>query len=227
MSNNGLSTKDIQVGGASIPKLLQPGNRVIKIDRVYLEPFSFIQGAYQLILDCTGPDMGPDFEGFYIDQSNPSAGRHRCQIGRIKASEWAFADGKTKSGVPINRDIEVMKFLKNLCVALNSNWMDEADGKYNTIEEMVAAFNEQAPFEGKFINTCLAGREYMNKQGYSNYDLYFPRFSKGGKPFEPEGVAVSKVAKFDENTHIKRAPLKEVSEFGNTSSGSGDGDFEL
>lgn len=226
MSNNGLSTKDISVGGGTTPKLLQPGNKVIKIDKVYLEPFTFIEGAYQLILDCSGPELGPDFEGFYIDPSNPDGGRHLGQIGRVKGSEWAFANGKTKAGVPINRDIEIMKFLKNLCVALESSWMDEADGKYETIEDMVEGFNKQAPFNGKYLSVCLAGREYMNKHNYSNYDLYFPRFSKGGKPFEPENTTTPKVVTFDESVHIKKAVQKEVAEFGSENAPA-EGDFIL
>lgn len=222
MSNNGLSTKDIPVGGTSTPKLLQPGNRVVKIDKVHLEPFAYIPNSYQFILECSGPELGPDFEGFFVDPSNPSLGRHLCQIGKIKASEWAFADGQTKTGVPITRDIEVIKFLKNLCVALESRWMDEADGKYSTIEDMVEAFNQDAPFEGKYINTCLAGREYTNNKGYSNFDLYFPRFGKGGKPFEPEITTDSKVIKFDEVIHIKRSVPKEVKDFGTTEDTNGE-----
>ena len=37
--------------------------------------------------------------------------------------------------------------------------------KYETIEELVAAFNDDYPFKDKWLNVCIGGREYLNKAG--------------------------------------------------------------
>jgi len=85
-----ISTKDIPTGGGKTPKTLQPGNANIKINKIYLEKFPFGEDAYNLMLDCEGVDLGADFEGFFIDKDNEGAGRHTGQVGRVRASQWAF-----------------------------------------------------------------------------------------------------------------------------------------
>ena len=87
-----LNTKDVKSAGG-VPKLIQPGNVVCKINSLELEPFKFKQGGYHLILNLEGPDLGKDFEGFFVDKNNESLGRHKGQVGQVKAGEWAFADG--------------------------------------------------------------------------------------------------------------------------------------
>lgn len=235
----GISTKDIQTGGGALPKTLQPGNRVIKIDKIYLEEFPFKEGGYHIVMNTQGADLGADFEGFFIDKDNESLGRHKGQVGRVKASEWAFADAELeKSGTKIVRDDEILKFLKNLCEATGcEEWLIGVDNKFNTIEELIGAFNDEKPFADKFLNVCLSGREYMNKQNYIQHDLYFPKFTRNGIPFESESVdsAASRVYAFDPENHIKKLKkAKEVENFEGGADGAdgaeGDGakkDFDI
>ena len=100
-----LSTTDLgKEGGSGLPKTISPGNNTVKVNSVHLDEFKFIPGAYHLMLNVeTKPIEG--FEGFMIDKDDESKGHYAGQIGRVKAAQYAFADGKTKSGVPIQVDL--------------------------------------------------------------------------------------------------------------------------
>lgn len=213
-----ISTKDIPGGtGGKTPKTLQPGNMSLKVNSIVLQEFTYKPGSYNVVLNCEGTDLGDDFEGFYIDKDNESLGRHRGQVGRVRAGQWAYADKTLDSGVVILRDVEITKFLKNFAIATGClDWYEAEDDKHLTIESLVETMNDAAPFADKYINVCLCGKEYENKQGYTNYDLYLPKFSKQGIPFEDGDVdaASSRVYKFDPTTHILAKKVKEVESFG-------------
>ena len=223
-----LKTTDIKTGGGgSTSKTLQPGNQKCKINGITLEDFKFRPGAYHLVLSMEGPDLGKDFEGFYINKDKPELGRHLGQVGNVKAGEWAFSDGETKAKVSIKRDVEILKFVKNLCIALDIvPWLDAQDNKHDTIESLIQALNKEKPFKDKFLNCCIGGKEYKNKQGYINHELFFPKYVKGGVPFEPVGVTPSKVIKFSEAEHIKKRKVEEVAQFG-TEDDKGESPFKI
>lgn len=207
----GLSTTDLPVGGG-LPKTIAPGNHELKINKMELEEFTFIPGAYHVMLHVeTKPIEG--FEGFLIDKDDESKGHYKGQIGRIKASQYAFADGETKSGVKIQRDRSIMIFMQNLCKAYDiQDWFTAQDGLHETIEDLVKAFNNKAPFKEKYLSFCVAGKEYIGKTGYTNYDLYLPKAEKGKYSFATVGD--SKVMVYDESTHLKKTETKEVKNFG-------------
>jgi len=210
-----ISTKNISNGG-SISKVLEPGNKVIKINSIKLEEYPYRDNAYHFVMHCEGQDLGKDFEGFYIDPAKPKTGRYKGQVGNVKAGEWAFSDFITQSGIEISRDEEILKFVKNLCDLFDSEWLDAQDNKHETIEELVIQFNEDKPFQGAFFNACLCGKEYTNKNGYTNYDIFLPKFTRNGLPFEPEDVdsSISRVYTFDPNEHIRKKKVsKEVDSF--------------
>lgn len=224
-----LSTKDIPASGSGISKKLQPGNQKCKILSVELKPFTFKPGAYELHMNMVGPDLGPDFQGFPIDKNDPSLGNHTGQVGRVKSTEWAYADGETKSGVKISRDIEIMKFINNLCISIGKkDWMDAQDNKHETIESLVEAFNNEKPFKDMYIDFCIAGKEYVSNN-YTNYDMFLPKTSKSGVPFYLEGVTKMKLIPFDENVHIIKKKVSTVSNFddGATDMSAPANDFEL
>ena len=213
-----ISTKDIPTGGkgAGVPKTLQPGNRVVKINSIYLDKYPWGDEAYNLMLDCEGTDLGKDFEGFFINKTNEELGRHKGQVGRVRASEWAYQDKELPGGIIINRDLEIVKMLKNICVATDClDWFETEDGKHDTIEGLISHMNEQSPYRDVFVNSCLGGKEYQNKGGYTNYDLFFPKFSKAGIPFEITEIdsTLSQVYTFTENDHIRKKKVKEVESF--------------
>lgn len=217
--SNKLDTKNIKTGGG-IQKVLQPGTQLCKINNVELEEFTFKPGAYHLVLQMEGPDLGKDFEGFFINKDNHGMGKYKGQVGKVKASEWAFSDGETKSKVKISRDANILTFMKQLCSATGDiSWLDSQDNKHETIESLIKAFNQDKPFAGKFLNVCVAGKEYTNREGYKAYELFLPKFTKQGIPFELADTNPSKVYKFDEATHIKRKDsitVSDVNKFGHT-----------
>jgi hypothetical protein len=207
-----LSTTDLGTGGSGQPKTITPGNHTIKLNNVYLDEFKFIPGAVHLMLNVeTEPIEG--FEGFMIDKDDASKGHYAGQIGRVKASQYAFADGVTKSGVEINKDRSLLTFLQNFCKALGvSDWFKDQDNKHETIEDFIKAFNNEKPFEGIFFDACIAAKEYEGKSGYTNYDLWFAKGSKDGYAYVEKG---GKVLKYNETEHLKKLEVKPVEEFGN------------
>ncbi len=208
-----LSTTDLgSGGGSSLAKTIGPGNHVLKINSVELEDFRFIEGAKHLILHVeTAPIEG--FEGFLIDKDDESKGRFEGQIGRVKASQYAFADGETKSGIKIQRDRSILIFLQSLSKTLGVNeWFLEQDGKHESIEDFVEAFNATAPIKDKYLEFCVAGKEYLNKSGYTTYDMWLPKAENRKYAFgETEG---GKVISYEESKHLKKLEVKEVNNFG-------------
>jgi len=226
-----LNTKDIKTGGGGVPKTLEPGNQHCKINGVALEEFKLKEGAYNVLLYMEGPDLGKDFEGFFINKEDESLGRHKGAVGRVKAGEWAFADGTTKSGVEVSRDQDILKFLKSICTALGIvPWLTAQDDKHATIESLITAFNDEQPFKDKYINCCIGAKEYKDKNNYTRYDLHFPKFSKDGVPFESLTAKPSKLLKYNDANHLKKAKVTEVTEFGGNEAPLGDdskADFQL
>ncbi len=205
-----LSTKDL-ASGNGLPKTISPGNLKLKINSLELEDFSFIPGAMHLLLHTeTEPIEG--FDGFMIDKDDASKGHYAGQIGKVKASQYAFSDGETKSGIKIQRDKSLLIFLKTLSSNLGiSEWFESQDGKHETIEDFVAAFNKTAPFKDIYLEYCIAGKEYVGKTGYTNYDMYLPKADKGKYAF---GKDASKIITYVEALHVKKTETKEVKNFG-------------
>jgi hypothetical protein len=217
-----ISTKDIPSGGSSIPKVLQPGNRVFTINKVTLDEVPYKAGAYNMSIHVESEDLGESFEGFYIDKDQPELGRYKGQIGKIRLSEWPYSDGETKSGIKISRDMEILKSIRNLCIESDATaWLESQDNEHDTIESLVEAFNNDKPFKGKSFYACVAGREYLNKAGYMNYDLYLPKVDKGQSSFKKESNS-EKVPTFNEEKHIKKSKTDTVSSFGTTTTPDND-----
>jgi hypothetical protein len=211
-----LSTTDLGTGGSGMAKTIAPGNHTLKINSIELEDFRFIEGAKHLILHVeTEPIEG--FEGFWIDKDDESQGRYDGQIGRIKASQYAFADGETKSGIKIQRDRSILIFLQNLCNTLGINeWFREQDGKHETVEDFVNAFSKSAEYKGKFLEFCVAGKEYESKSGYTNYDMWLPKAEN--KKYAMAEVEAGKVMTYEEAKHLKKIEVKDVKGFGDDDS---------
>jgi hypothetical protein len=205
-----LSTTDLPEGGGGLPKTIAPGNHTVRINNVYLDDFKFIPGAKHLMLNVeTKPIEG--FEGFMIDKDDESKGHYEGQIGRLKASQYAFADGKTKSGVEIFRDKSLMIFLKNFNMTLGTyDWFLAQDDKHDTIEDFIEAFNNDAPFKDIFLDICIAGKEYEGKLGYINHDLWIAKGSKSDYAYTEEG---GNVMKYSETEHLKKMEVKSVTAF--------------
>ena len=208
-----LSTEDLGGGtGSSLPKTISPGNHILKINSVTLDEFKFIDNAYHLMLHVETEPL-ENFEGFLIDRDNPELGNYKGQIGRVKASQYAFADGETKSGIKINRDRSILIFLQNLCKSMGINeWMSDQHNQHETIEDFVKAFNDTAPYKDKYLEFCVAGKEYVGKTGYTNYDMWLPKAQNGRYAFGD--VDNGKVILYNEEQHLKKLENKPIESFG-------------
>ena len=227
----GLSTKDLvsENTGGGVAKTISPGNHTLKINSIILENFQFIDGAKHLILNVeTEPIDG--FEGFLIDKDDESKGRYAGQIGRVKASQYAFADGVTKSGIKIQRDRSLMMFLANLSKSTGiMKWFEEQDNKFNTIEDFVRNFSDNAPIKDKYLEFCIAGKEYENKSGYTAYDMWLPKAESNKYAYGEAGA--DRVLQYDEAKHLKKLEVKPVDNFGDddefSAPSKGSSDFSL
>ena len=196
-----IGTKEVKVGGGSLPKTFIPGNHTCKINSISLDRPKYAKDGeemYSILMDLeTEPIEG--FEGFFIDSNNESLGRYTGQIGRVKSSQYAYKDSEWK-GKSYSMIDEIIKFLKSLCIELKSDWMDDADGKYDTIEEMVDAFNKQAPFKGVFLSWCIGAQQIEGDNGYPKYFMYLPKYKAGFKLFT--AVGDSSLLPYDKALHL-------------------------
>ena len=193
-----LSTKGIKLGGKV--KHLEPGEHVLKINKVYLKQFDFMKEdeSYHLVLEMETKPI-PNFEGFLIDQNDPSKGNYKGQVGSVKTSYWPYKDKKLSNGDEISRDMDILRAIKFICAATKClKWVDANEDKHETIEEYVEAFAKDAPFSGKYLRCCVGGKEYMNKKTeYMSYDLFLVKPPKGRVSFEAEDAKPSRLAAFN------------------------------
>jgi hypothetical protein len=210
-----LSVEGLTSGnGNGLPKTISPGNHTVKINNISLEDFTYIEGAKHLMINVETEPID-DFQGFMLDKENPDGGNHLGQVGKVKASQYAFANGTTKSGVKVDRDRSILIFLQNFCNALGINeWFHEQNNMHDTIEDFVNAFNKTAPYKDMFIKICVAGKEYVNNAGYTNYDMWFAK-ADGGK-YAYGSLDSAKLLTYNENIHLKKLEVKNVEDFGNS-----------
>lgn len=215
-----ISTTNIPLSGGSTPKTIQPGNNLVTVTSIGLEKVPYKADGYNLVLNVVGPDLGSDFEGFFIDKNVPEKGRYSGQIGKIKMSEYAYADGETKSGIKIYRDLEILKAVRNLCTELDCvAWLEKQNNQHETIESLIDQMNMDKSFDGKVLNICVAGKEYKNKAGYTNYDLFVPRADKGLLSFQNAAADTAKIMMFNPSVHIKKIKEETIQSFGDSSAG--------
>ena len=194
-----LSTKGIQEGGKA--KTLSPGKHTVKLHSISLGK-GYEEGSYNVYLHVEGPDMGPEFEGFFKDKDNQSKGRYAGQVGRVRLSPFPYKDGVTKSGIQVFRDQNILRGLKSLSKALGlTEELDKITA--NTIEEFVEKasnlFATAQPF-----NIICGGKQY-EKGGYTQYDLFVPNSKDGKYGFEAASVDPkdSKLMTYDPALHIQ------------------------
>jgi hypothetical protein len=213
-----ISTKDVggDNTGGGLSKTITPGEHLLKINNVKLVRFPFMETdkGYYLALEVeTKPIEG--FEGFLKDFNDESKGRYDGQVGEVKTNRYFYKDGTTPSGIVITRDTEIVKAIRKICFAADRyDWFDTADGKHNTIEEFIEAFNQSDVCKDKFFKMCVAGKEYEKKNGYTAFDLYFPKLSgKDVVNIEIEDAKKSRLISYDASNHIIKLEPKEVSSF--------------
>ena len=160
--------------------------------------------------------------------NNPNGPRYEGQVGRVRFSPYPYKDAVLQNGNEISRDTEVLKAMVFLSEVLGKR--DELDAiEANTIEDFMVKCNNVLSNTG-YINACLGAREWENKEGYVNNDLFLPKRSKDGVPLEALDKENSNLLTFDRNNtnHFRPYLKKETTKADNfepaVSAGS---DFDL
>ena len=201
--------------GNFLPKTIQPGVTEFYIREIQLYRMSWMEkdNSYHITLHAETKEI-EDFEGFLIDPKNESLGRYKGQIGKIKMGYWPFKDFTDRKGKFTSRDEQIMYQIQKICISCNSDWLEKADGKYETIEDLIAAFNTDRPFDNVLLKAVVACEEF-EKVGseYPGQNLYLPKGEKGKLVFENADAKTSKLIAYNEEEHYKKYVPEEVGEF--------------
>tara|TARA_R110000796_G_scaffold4415_2_gene17098 strand:+ start:1991 stop:2665 length:675 start_codon:yes stop_codon:yes gene_type:complete len=198
------NTQGMTAGSGKAKPVIGPGNQVARINSITFDQTPYDANAFNIMLHIEGEPMDGEFQGFLKDQNNPNGPRYEGQVGRVRFSPYPFKDTILPNGNEISRDTEVMKAMVFLAEALNKRAeLDKISA--NTIEEFMSTCNVTLSGTG-FVNMCLGSREWENKEGYVNNDLYLPKMSKGNVPVEAIGSEPSKLITFDSNdtNHLRK-----------------------
>jgi hypothetical protein len=205
-----LSTSGMSAGSGKEKPVIGPGNQVVKINSITFDVTPYAADAFNIMLHVESEPIEGEFQGFLVDPNNPNSPRYAGQVGRVRFSQYAYKDTILPNGNEISRDTEVMKAMIFLSEQIGKR--TELDAiQASTIEEFMLKCN--AVLSGPtFMNVCLGTREWENKEGYINNDLYLPKLSKAGIPLEALGVENSRLIKYNVNdkNHYRPVIVKEV-----------------
>jgi len=220
-----LSTKDMNAGSGKARPVIGVGNQKVKINSITFDQTPYDREAYNVVLHVESEPVGGEFEGFLVDSNNPNGARYKGQVGRVRLSPYPFKDATLPSGREVSRDTEVLRAMIYLSEVLGKR--DELDSiEANTIEEFMDSADKVLSGD-TFINACIGGREWENKEGYINYDLFLPRNSRDGVALEALDAENSRLFKFSKEEHVRELKkTQSTSSFEPASSNAGD-DFDL
>jgi hypothetical protein len=195
-----LSTKDMSAGSGKVKPVIDAGNQELKINSITLNAPPYDKEAYDLQINVESRPVTGEFEGFLHDMNNPNGPRYEGQVGRVSFQRYAYANTTLPSGREINRDAEIMKSL--IYMAEQVGKRSELDAiEAQTIEQFVTSAS--AILSGNtYYNFCIAGREWENKEGYVNLQLFLPKRSRDGVLIERLDVDNSNIVTFDRAKHI-------------------------
>lgn len=222
------TTKSAKSEGGTWNKKLEPGNHKVKIVGVKYNPVNIkgYENAVNLIYVLESEPVGGDFQGFQIDKDDPSKGDHEGRVSWVKANPFPFYTGRTKNGKPRDTVSSVLASIKGMCLSLGCmDWWKSVDGKYETVEDFVKAFNDDAPYEDKWLYVCIQGTQYKKRDSnYLEWDLSFPYGIDGRYPYSSADGDLSKVVEFDSDVHAIKLPSQETNDNSDSDSGS---DFDI
>ena len=205
-----LNTSGMSAGSGKEKPVIGPGNQVVKINSITFDVTPYAADAFNIMLHVESEPMQGEFQGFLLDPNNPNSPRYEGQVGRVRFSQYAYKDTILPNGNEISRDTEVMKAMIFLSEQIGKR--TELDAiQANTIEDFMVKCN--SVLSGPtFMNVCLGTREWENKEGYVNNDLYLPKMSKAGIPLEALGVENSRLITYNVNdkNHYRPIVVKDV-----------------
>jgi len=201
-----LSTKDMNAGSGKARPVISPGNQKIKINKITYDQTPYDKDAYNIVLHVESEPVTGEFEGFLINADDPNGPRYQGQVGRVRISPYPFKDTTLPSGREIKLENEVLRSMIGLAEALDKR--DDLDSiEADTVEEFMSSANTMLSGD-TYINACIGAREWENKEGYINNDLFLPRASKDGVSIERLDVENSRLYKFSKEEHVREIQKK-------------------
>jgi hypothetical protein len=221
-----LSTKDMNAGSGKARPVISPGNQVIKINKITYDQTPYDKEAYNIVLHVESEPLKGEFEGFLVNPDDPSGPRYEGQVGRIRVSPYPFKDTTLPSGREIKLENEVLRSMIGLAEALDKR--EDLDSiEADTVEEFMNSVNQLLSGD-TYINACVGSREWENKEGYVNNDLYLPRASKDGVAIESLNAENSRLYEFSKKDHVREVQKKSSTTTQSFEPASKDGDdFDL
>ena len=205
-----LNTSGMSAGSGKEKPVIGPGNNVVKINSITFDVTPYAADAFNIMLHVESEPMEGEFQGFLVDANNPNGPRYQGQVGRIRFAPYPYKDAILPNGSEISRDTEVMKAMIFLSEQLDKR--KELDAiQANTIEDFMSKCN--AVLSGPtYLNMCFGTREWENKEGYVNNDLYLPKLSKAGVPIEALDVENSRLITYNtsDKNHYRALVKKDV-----------------
>jgi|TARA_R110000796_G_scaffold38476_6_gene96765 hypothetical protein len=200
-----LNTSGMSAGSGKEKPVMGPGNNVVKINSITFDKTPYDAEAFNIMLHVESEPMEGEFQGFLLDPAKPNGPRYEGQVGRIRFSPYAYKDTTLANGSEISRDTEVMKAMVFLSEQIGKR--SELDAiQANTIEDFMSKCN--TVLSGPtYMNMCLGTREWENKDGYVNNDLYLPKMSKAGIPIEALDTENSKLIIYNPNDKYHYRPV--------------------
>jgi len=96
-------------------------------------------------------------------------------------------------------------------------WFKKYNNKLTTIEEWIEKFNEEMPAKDVYLEVCIAGDEYMGKDGKIRKTLFFAKSEQVNdvwhNPYKGLLNTKKKVVTYSEAKHFKRVTPTEVDGF--------------
>jgi hypothetical protein len=205
----GIVTNDVKVGAGNLPKSFSPGNHTAKINSISLRWPEYLkkkgEKAYEVVLDLETRPIGDSFEGWLVDKEQKDGPRVLGQTARVKTRKWPYKDGSwTGNGKTIKFDmvLDILKVIQLLEEEAGSTFLKDTSDKFDTIEEIVEAFNKAQPFKDIYFKWCVGGEEEVSEEGFSKYYMFLPKFEKGYKLFANENNA-QHILPYDKALHVE------------------------
>ena len=202
-------------GGSSISKVIQPGNIIARVLDIKLEVPPYDSSAYNIVLTLETEPI-PDFEGLAIDKENPELGNYKGQVGRVQTQQYSYSDYTSKEGKVTRKEDMIFKWLWNFAKEIGASEKLIADDiQADSIEDYLDAAKKYLISPERYIHFCIAGSEYENKAGYTQYRLFIakPEKNKLGYELYKAGETPTKLLKFDEAVHVKRKKVEKLDSF--------------
>ncbi len=195
VKSNNVGTDDF------VKAILEPGNYLVKINSIFLQPERDAKFGDRLILNLETKPIGGNFKGFAVSKDDATKGNHLGRVGNVGYSKYSFKDFQKDNGDTISKENELQVAIQDLCgtLGIKSWYMAQNAKKHADMAALIKALDTDKPFKDVWFSVCLAGKEYVATK-YINYEMYFPFPHRTlGVPYH---LDATKVIKFFSTEHV-------------------------